>query len=127
MSHSHLLLRARKSHAEEHRLDVHFEAVDSMQLVKRYDGLEIHAVEDDEFSRVYEASGVPPEWRTSRLVVRLHSRSGTGYVQCARVTVDRHPDDEGVSAVRDVVWSLRPSGLRAPGGPAAVPTAHRAG
>ncbi|MEV5672612.1 hypothetical protein AB0L28_27995 [Streptomyces sp. NPDC052503] len=54
------------------------------------------------------------------MTVRLQSRSGTGYVQCARVTVDKHPDDEGVPAVPDVIWSLSPSGLRAPLGPDAL-------
>ncbi|MEV7483822.1 hypothetical protein ACIQGA_02775 [[Kitasatospora] papulosa] len=120
VGHSQLLLRARKNHAEEYRLDLRFVAVDSMQLVRRYECLELHSVDDDTFARVFEASGVPPRWRDSRLVVRLQSRSGTGYVQCARVTVDRHPDDEGVPAVPDVVWSLSPSGLRARRGPDAV-------
>ncbi|MEU5167218.1 MULTISPECIES: hypothetical protein [Streptomyces] len=129
VSHSHLLLRSRKDGVEDSRLDLHFEAVDSMQLVKRYEDLELHAVDDAEFSRVYEESGVPPGWRDTRLVVRLRSRSGTGYVQCGRIVVDRHQDDgDGPgdeSAIRDVVWSLRPSGLRAPGGPAGDPSAHR--
>ncbi|MFD9290794.1 hypothetical protein ACFWBV_21395 [Streptomyces sp. NPDC060030] len=129
VSHSHLLLRSRKDGVEDSRLDLHFEAVESMQLVKRYEDLELHTVDDSEFSRVYEESGVPPEWRDTRLVVRLRSRSDTGYVQCGRVVVDRHQDDEDgpgdASAIRDVVWSLRPSGLRAPCGPAGDTAAHR--
>ncbi|MEU1483271.1 hypothetical protein [Streptomyces sp. NPDC005752] len=131
VAHSHLLLRSRMDGVEESRLDLHFEAVDAMQLVKRYEDLEIHAVDDSEFSRVYESSGVPPEWRDTRLVVGLQSRSGTGYVQCGRVVVDRHQDDEDgppdASAIRDVVWSLRPAGLRAPVGPACDPEVHRRG
>ncbi|MFC8591588.1 hypothetical protein [Streptomyces atroolivaceus] len=118
VGHSHLLLRSRKDGVEDTRLDLHFEAVDSMRLVTRYEDLELHTVDDSEFSRVYEESGVPQRWRDTRLVVRLRSRSGTGYVQCGRVVADRHQDDEGVPAVRDVVWSLRPSGLRTPVAPA---------
>ncbi|MFC8231229.1 hypothetical protein [Streptomyces sp. NPDC057287] len=123
VGHSQLLLRSRKDREEDTRLDLLFEAVESMQLVTRYEGLELHTVDDDEFSRVYEASGVPPRWRESRLVLRLRSRSGTGYVQCGRVVAERHPDNEVASAIRDVVWSLRPSGLRIPGGPETGPTA----
>ncbi|WLQ64556.1 MULTISPECIES: hypothetical protein [Streptomyces] len=116
VGHSHLLLRSRKDGVEDTRLDLHFEAVESMRLVTSYEGLELHTVTDSEFSRVYEESGVPQRWRDTRLVVRLRSRGGaTGHVQCARVIADRHQDDEGVSAIRDVVWSLRPSGLRVPG------------
>ncbi|MFH9616988.1 hypothetical protein [Streptomyces pratensis] len=127
VGHSHLLLRSRKDGVEDSRLDLHFEAVDSMQLVTRYEGLELHTVDDSEFSRVYEESGVPQKWRETRLVVRLRSRSGTGYVQCGRVIADRHQDDEGVSAIRDVVWSLRPSGLRTLGAPVGDPGPHRPG
>lgn len=115
VSHSSLLLRSRMDGVEDCRLDLLFEAVESMQLVKRYEGLELHSVDDSTFSRVYEESGVPPKWRGTRLVVHLRSRSGTGYVQCGRVVADRHQDDEGEMEPRDVVWSLRPSGLRVPG------------
>ncbi|MFE3514798.1 hypothetical protein [Streptomyces sp. NPDC059166] len=116
VGHSRLLLRSRKEGADRPRLDLHFEAVDVMRLVRRYEGLELHTVDDDMSARLYEESGVPAALRDTRLVVALRSRSGTGYVQCGRVVVDRHQDDEdpppGAARVRDVVWGLRPSDLR---------------
>ncbi|MFB8115104.1 MULTISPECIES: hypothetical protein [unclassified Streptomyces] len=119
VGHSRLLLRSRADGVEDTRLDLHFEAVESMRLVTCYEGLELHTVGDDEFARVFEETGVPAAWRASRLVVGLRSRTGTGHVQCARVIADRHRGNEdpapGATEIRDVVWSLRPSDLRASG------------
>ncbi|WP_432102390.1 hypothetical protein [Streptomyces sp. bgisy091] len=116
VGHSHLLLRSRKEGTDRPRLDLHFEAVDVMRLVRRYEGLELHTVDDDMTARLHEESGVPAALWDTRLVVALRSRSGTGYVQCGRVVVDRHQDDEdpppGAARVRDVAWSLRPADLR---------------
>lgn len=119
VGHSHLLLRALPDSEHTTQLDLHFEAVDAMRLVTmRYEALEIHAADEQDFSRVYEESGIPPAWRGQRVVVRLESPSGTGYVQCARVTLDRREGrtDDGVvlPGYRDVVWRLRPGDLHAP-------------
>lgn len=81
VGHARLLLRSLPSGEHTDQLDLHFEAVDAMQLVTRYEGLEIHAVDEAEFARVYEQSGMPAEWRGTRLVVRLRSSSGSGFVQ----------------------------------------------
>ncbi|MFD9503556.1 hypothetical protein [Streptomyces sp. NPDC060035] len=118
VGHSHLLLRSLPDGENATQLDLHFEAVRAMQLVTRYEALDILAVDEPEFSRIFEESGVPPKWRHTQLIVRLRSRSGEGYVQSGRVILDRR---EGRTAdaidppgPRDVVWSLRPSDLTPP-------------
>ncbi len=82
-----------------------------MQLVPRYETLEILSVSESEFLEIYAESGVPPKWRQSRLIVRLSSESGGGYVQCHRITVERFPTnttDPVSDELRDLEWSLRP-------------------
>ncbi|MBT2901666.1 hypothetical protein [Streptomyces sp. McG3] len=112
VGHSHLLLRSLPAGRDTTRLDLHFEAVHAMRLVTRYEALRIVAVDEPEFSRVFAESGVPPVWRDAQLIVGLRSRSGTGYVQCGRVILDRREgrtgDELDPPGPRDVVWSLRP-------------------
>jgi hypothetical protein len=92
-------------------MDLLFEGVEAMQLVTRYDGLELHSFDDAESGRVFELSGAPSRWRSQRLVIGLRSGSGAGYVQCRKVsallggTNVLGPDDP--SEPVDVVWSLR--------------------
>ncbi|MCZ7460525.1 hypothetical protein [Streptomyces sp. WMMC940] len=111
VGHSRLLLRAAPDSAHPLRLDLLFEGVDAVQLVTRYDGLELHAFDDAESGRVFELSGVPSRWRSRRLVIGLRSGSGAGYVQCQKVsallggTGVIGSDDPSESF--DVVWSLR--------------------
>lgn len=118
VGHSHLLLRSLPDGGNTTQLDLHFEAVRAMRLVTRYEALGILAADEPEFSRVFAESGVPPKWRDTQLVVRLSSRSGTGYVQCGRVILDRREgrtsDAIDPPGPRDVVWSLRPSDLSPP-------------
>ncbi|MEI5011327.1 hypothetical protein RB196_32315 [Streptomyces sp. PmtA] len=93
------------------RLDLLFDGVDAMQLVTRYESLELHTLDEEETGRIFELSGVPARWRSDRLVLGLRSRSGAGYVQCLKVsallggTNVLGPDDPSESV--DVVWSLR--------------------
>lgn len=109
--HSQLLLRAAPDSAHPMRLDLLFEGVDAMQLVTRYEALELHTFDEEETGRIFELSGVPARWRSDRLVLGLRSRSGAGYVQCLKVsallggTNVLGPDDPSESV--DVVWSLR--------------------
>ncbi|MFD4722943.1 hypothetical protein ACIOWI_01645 [Streptomyces sp. NPDC087659] len=109
--HSQLLLRAAPDSAHPVRLDLLFEGVDAMQLVTRYEALELHTLDEEETGRIFELSGVPARWRSDRLVLGLRSRSGAGYVQCLKVsallggTNVLGPDDPSESV--DVVWSLR--------------------
>ncbi|MFI2455630.1 hypothetical protein [Streptomyces sp. NPDC019539] len=109
--HSQLLLRAAPDAAHTMRLDLLFEGVDAMQLVTRYEALELHTFDEEESGRILERSGVPVRWRSDRLVLGLRSRSGTGYVQCRKVsallggTNVLGPDDPAEPV--DVVWSLR--------------------
>lgn len=115
VGHSHLLLRSLPEGAHATQLDLRFEAVRALQLVTRYEALDILAVEEPEFSRMFDESGVPPRWRDTQLIVRLRSRSGTGYVQSGRVILERREgrtdDAADPPGPRDVVWSLRPPGL----------------
>ncbi|WP_432076495.1 hypothetical protein [Streptomyces wuyuanensis] len=109
--HSQLLLRAAPDSSETERLDLLFEGVEAMQLITRYEALELHTFDDAESERIFEASGVPSRWRPHRLVLGLRSRSGAGYVQCLKAsallggTNVLGPDDPSESV--DVVWSLR--------------------
>ncbi|MEJ8656949.1 MULTISPECIES: hypothetical protein [Streptomyces] len=111
VGHSQLLLRAAPEPSQPQRLDLHFEGVEAMQLITRYEALELHTFDEAESERIFEASGVPSRWRPHRLVLGLRSRSGAGYVQCAKVSALRGgadvigPDDPSESV--DVVWSLR--------------------
>ncbi|MFJ6948894.1 hypothetical protein ACISU4_30360 [Streptomyces wuyuanensis] len=111
VGHSQLLLRAAPDAAHPVRMDLLFEGVDAMQLVTRYETLEVHTFDDEESGRILERSGVPSRWRSERLVLGLRSRSGTGYVQCRKVsallggTNVLGPDDPAEPV--DVVWSLR--------------------
>lgn len=111
VGHSQLLLRAAPDSSETDRMDLLFEGVEAMQLITRYEALELHTFDETESGRVFERSGVPARWRSERLVLGLRSRSGAGYVQCAKVSALRGgadvpgPDDPAESV--DVVWSLR--------------------
>ncbi|SDN20309.1 hypothetical protein SAMN05444921_121153 [Streptomyces wuyuanensis] len=111
VGHSQLLLRAAPDAGHPVRADLLFEGVEAMQLVTRYETLELHTFDEAESERIFERSGVPPRWRSDRLVLGLRSRSGAGYVQCQKVsallgcTKVLGPDDPSESL--DVVWSLR--------------------
>ncbi|MFH9366462.1 hypothetical protein OG333_23475 [Streptomyces anulatus] len=114
VGHSHLLLRSLPDGRDTTQLDLHFESVHAMRLVTRYEELRVVAVDEPELSRIFAESGVPPVWRDAQLIVGLRSRSGTGYVQCGRVVLDRREgrtsDELDPPGPRDVVWSLRPGG-----------------
>ncbi|MEV3892498.1 hypothetical protein [Streptomyces anulatus] len=114
VGHSHLLLRSLPDGSDTTQLDLHFESVHAMRLVTRYEALRVVAVDEPELSRIFTESGVPPVWRDAQLIVGLRSRSGTGYVQCGRVVLDRREgrtsDELDPPGPRDVVWSLRPGG-----------------
>ncbi|TLQ46246.1 hypothetical protein [Streptomyces marianii] len=111
VGHSQLLLRAAPDSAHPLRLDLLFEGVEAMQLVTRYETLELHTLDEEESERIFEMSGVPARPRSDRLVLGLRSRGGAGYVQCQKVsallggTGVVGPDDPSESV--DVVWSLR--------------------
>ncbi|MFI2780105.1 hypothetical protein [Streptomyces sp. ALB3] len=110
VGHSQLLLRAVPGSPEEDGLDLLFEGVDAMQLVSRYEALEIHPVSEEEFLSVYTKTGLDPKWQKEYIVVLLRSRTGEGYVQCQRITVERvgkgATQAEDSSAPRDLIWSL---------------------
>ncbi|MFJ8883208.1 hypothetical protein ACIRJR_07330 [Streptomyces sp. NPDC102402] len=115
----HLLLRALPDHEHTTQLDLHFVAVDAMRLATMsYKALDVHAAGEQDFSRVYEESGIPPALREKRVVVRLESPSGTGFVQCAHVVLDRREgatdDRVPLDGYNDVVWRLRPEDLHGP-------------
>ncbi|BAG19486.1 MULTISPECIES: hypothetical protein [Streptomyces] len=121
VGHSHLLLRSLPDGEDTTQLDLRFEMVRAMRLVTRYEALRVVSVDAGEFSRVFAESGVPPVRRHTQLVVGLRSRTGTGYVQCGRVVLDRREgrtcDGEDPPGPRDVVWSLRPGGPVPPSSP----------
>ncbi|MFH9606980.1 hypothetical protein [Streptomyces sp. NPDC017448] len=93
-------------------MDLLFEGVAAMQLAMRYEELRLHPVDGKEFREVFDSSGVDEKWRDSFVIVRLSSRSGGGYVQCAKITAERRRPQGGSGhdqdGPRDLIWSLRP-------------------
>ncbi|MFI7290976.1 hypothetical protein ACIBRY_30660 [Streptomyces anulatus] len=69
-------------------------------------------MDEGEFREVFDSSGVDEKWRGSFVIVRLESRSGGGYVQCAKITAERRPGESASGTdpdgLRDILWSLRP-------------------
>ncbi|MEU2250584.1 hypothetical protein [Streptomyces sp. NPDC019224] len=116
VGHSQLLLCSMPWGEHTDRLDLLFEDVHAMQLVTRYEALEIHAVDEPQFDRLYEQSGLPARWKRSQLIVKLKSGSGAGWVQCGRLTLERRKgaeqDPVDRSGPRDLLLSLRPADLR---------------
>ncbi|WP_329022095.1 MULTISPECIES: hypothetical protein [unclassified Streptomyces] len=117
VGHTRLLLGSSPDEEHTDHLVLHFVGVHAMQLVTRsYRALEVHAVVEPELSTIHELSGMPTRWRAHNLIVKLRSDSGTGWVLCGRVTLERAeggPGHEfGLPELRDVIWSLRPSDLR---------------
>ncbi|MEU8098902.1 hypothetical protein [Streptomyces rubiginosohelvolus] len=112
VGHSQLLLRASSDESGEEGVDILFEGVAAMQLTMRYKELRLHSVDEDEFREVFDSSGVDEKWRDSFVIVRLSSRSGGGYVQCAKITAERRHGQGGSERdpdrPRDLLWSLRP-------------------
>ncbi|MGI5483488.1 hypothetical protein [Streptomyces lavendofoliae] len=106
-----MLLRSAPDPSNSERLDLLFEGVEAIQLVTRYEALELHTLDDAESGRIFEMSGVPARWRSERLILGLRSRSGVGYVQCQKVsallggTEVIAPDDPSGSV--EIIWSLR--------------------
>ncbi|OKI53958.1 hypothetical protein AMK17_23185 [Streptomyces sp. CB00072] len=112
IGHSQLLLRATSDESESEGVDIHFEGVAAVRLVMRYEALQLHSVDEEEFREVFDSSGVDEKWRDSFVIVRLSSRSGEGYVQCARIIAERRHAQSGSGrdpdGLRDVLWSLSP-------------------
>ncbi len=112
IGHSQLLLRATSDESESEGVDIHFEGVAAMRLVMRYEALQLHSVDEEEFREVFDSSGVDEKWRDSFVIVRLSSRSGEGYVQCARIVAERRHVQSGSGrdpdGLRDLLWSLNP-------------------
>lgn len=97
-------------------MDLLFEGVDALQLVTRYEAIELHSVSETEFQEIYEMSGLDPKWKPHRLIVALRSRSGSGYVQCQKVSAVRGGThvvglDEPLESL-DVTWSMRRQVIR---------------
>ncbi|MFJ9885668.1 hypothetical protein ACIQRW_07380 [Streptomyces sp. NPDC091287] len=112
IGHSQLLLRSASDESEDDGVDLLFEGVAAMRLTMRYEALKLHSVDEEEFRDVFAGSGVDDRWRGSFVIVRLASRSGGGYVQCARITAERRrgesPSGPDPVGSRDILWSLRP-------------------
>ena len=95
VGHSQLLLRAGPE-----PLELLFEDVHAMQLITRYEGIELRLAEGEEAERMLDYAGLKAPWRERRLPLTLHSESGVGFVVCARARALRGED-------RDVIWSSR--------------------
>lgn len=112
VGHSQLLLRAVSNQSGGGRVDLLFEGVAAMQLTMRYEALKVHPVDAAEFQEIFESSGVDEKWRKSFVIVRLTSRTGSGYVQCAKITAERSREESALQQdpdePRDLIWSLRP-------------------
>ncbi|GAA4903794.1 hypothetical protein ACFPM3_29255 [Streptomyces coeruleoprunus] len=96
VGHSQLLLRAGPE-----PLELLFEGVHALQLITRYEGIEIRLAEHEEAERMLDYAGLKAPWRERRLPLALHSATGTGFVVCARAKALRGED-------REVIWSSRP-------------------
>lgn len=111
VGHSQLLLRAVPDRTDAACLDLLFEDVKAMQLVTRYESIELHPAGENEAQQILDSSGVASAWRGRYLVVSLRSRSGAGFVLCRRITALHGGDDpfgpQGGIEERDVMWSIR--------------------
>ncbi|MGA5217870.1 hypothetical protein ACPCAE_17630 [Streptomyces cinereoruber] len=82
----------------------------AIQLVSRYEGLELHTLGEAERERILEMSRVPAHLRSGQLVLGLRAGNGTGYVHCLKASarlggtnvVGRDDPSESI----DVIWSL---------------------
>ncbi|GAA3794225.1 hypothetical protein ACFS5L_37515 [Streptomyces phyllanthi] len=119
VGHSQLLIRTPPGAADDTRVEILFEDVDALQLVTRYEGIEIYSPCEEESQRIFEASGAPGKWRPHRVIVGLRSASGTGYVQCGKASAVRcsgpagPAGPEGDDETREVLWSTTATSPRA--------------
>ncbi|MFC7922180.1 hypothetical protein [Streptomyces cinereoruber] len=111
IGHSQLLLRSAPDSSNPERLDLLFEGVSAVQLVSRYEGLELHTLDEAERERIIEMSGVPARLRPGQLVLGLRSGSKVGYVHCLKASAylggTSIMGPSGPSESIDVIWSLR--------------------
>ncbi len=114
VGHSQLLLRAAPDSTDTRCLDLLFEDVRAMQLVTRYESIELRTANDDTTQQILDFSELASPWRERHLVVALRSTSGSGFVLCGRISALRGGEDPvGLSVGpededREVIWSSNP-------------------